>query len=227
MRYNNLLHTLVSAASAAGINAIPVAAVLAWGRSLQTGRVLYFLETLVGILLTVALVLLRAPAEDPAYASIASSTTTSTFNGHTSYRHQSGNRRSLVEGYLIFSIGFAVVPSIFFLFWMFVVAHAKLDTAAVASGLAGIAAFQVLNFIGELLAFRALTPAGANGVINQSMGRVVLIYLSVFAGMVVALLFAAAWFIVPFAILKTIADWSFLFRKRGALAVDMRSLEGA
>ncbi len=216
-RQYNFLHTLVAAASAVGINAIPVAAVLAWGRSLQTGMVLYFLETLVGTVLTVVFVLLRAPAEDPGYASIASGTTTSTVNGHTTYHHQSGSRRSLLEGYLIFSVGFAVVPSVFFLFWMFVVAHAGIDAAAITSGLAGMAAFQALNFIAELVACRVLTPAGANAVINQSMGRVALIYVSVFAGMAVALLFAAAWFIVPFSILKTLADWSFLFRKRAAL----------
>ncbi len=225
MKTNNVLRTVVSAATSLGINAIPVGVVLAWGKSLETGMVLYFLETLLGILLTVALILLRAPAEDPGYAAIASSTTTTTTNGHVVRRYQAGNRRSLLEGYLIFSVGFAVVPSIFLMFWIFVVAQKGLSAAAVASGLSGIVAFQAIDFIAELFRFGSLTPAGANTLINQSMGRVALIYLSVFAGMIIALVFAVRWFIIPFGILKTLSDLGFLFRKNRA--IDLQAVDEA
>ena len=221
MRSNNLMQTVISLSTSLGINAVPVGVVLAWGRSMETGMVLYFLETLLGILLTVLFLVLRAPAEDPGYAEISSGTTTIMTNGHSVRRAQAGNRRSLIEGYVIFSVGFAVIPMIFLLFWIFVITHVDLAAAAVASGLSGIIVFQLVNFLAELLFIRALTPAGANSLVNQSMGRVAIIYVSMFAGMIIALVFATRWFIIPFALLKTIADLSFLFRKNRALHLQL------
>jgi hypothetical protein len=217
LSYKTIPHTLLSAATSLGINAIPVGVVFAWGRSMQTGMVLYFLETLVSIFLTIAFVLLRAPAEDPGYAAVASSRTVVVTNGRTVGRTQAGNRRSLIEGFLIFSVGFGVIPGFFLAFWMFVVAHVNLAWSAVASGLAGIAVFQLINLIGDFLMFRRLTPEGAGSLINQSMGRVAIIYISVFVGLIVAMVFSIDWFILPFAVLKTLADMSFLFRRNSAI----------
>jgi hypothetical protein len=219
LKYKTIPQGLLGAATSLGVNAIPVGVVLGWGRSLPTGMVLYFLETLLSILLTTAFVLRRAPAEDPGSAAIASSRTVVVTNGRTVGRTQAGNRRSLIEGFLIFSVGFGVIPGFFLAFWMFVVARVSLDWSAVASGLGGIAVFQLVNLVGDFIMFRTLTPAGANSVINQSMSRVAIIYISVFAGLIIAMVFSISWFILPFAVLKTVADMSFLFRRN----VTMRS----
>jgi len=45
------------------------------------------------------------------------------------------------------------------------------------------------------------------------MSRSFLIYLSVFAGMILAA-FVQSWFILPFAALKTLADLSFVFKRK-------------
>jgi hypothetical protein len=217
LNYRTIPQTLLGAATALGINAIPVGVVVGWRQSLPTGMVLYFLEMILSVLLTTAFVLLRAPAEDPGYAAVASSRTTVTTNGRTVSRSQSGNRRSLIEGFLIFSAGFGVIPAFFLGFWMFVVAHVDLAWSAVASGLLGIAAFQTVNFIGDFVMYGDLTPEAASSLINQSLGRVVIIYISVFVGLIIAMIFSVGWFIWPFALLKTVADMAFLFRRHGML----------
>jgi hypothetical protein len=63
----------------------------------------------------------------------------------------------------------------------------------------------------------ALTPESASNFLNQSMGRVALIYISIFIGMIVGLLFSAHWFIYPFAVLKTIQELFFIFQKQPAV----------
>lgn len=217
MNFKNIAQTLVSAATLLGVNAIPAGVVLAWGKSTQTGMVLYFLETVLSIMFTVAFVLLRAPAEDAGYAAIASTRTTQVTNGRTVNRYQAGNRRSLIEGFLLFSFGFGVIPAIFLGFWIFVVAHVDLAWSAVGSALSGIFAIQLINLVVDLIVFPKVTPDGASSIINQSMGRVAVIYVSVFAGLIIAMLFSVGWFILPFAILKTLADLSFLIRRNSAI----------
>lgn len=176
---------------------------------------LYFLETLVAVILATIYVILRAPAEDPGYASIAASRTQIISKGHVSTRYETGSRKSLIQGFLIFSIGFAVVPGIFIAFWGFAL-HVDIPSSAIAFGLAGIAVFQIISFIVDFFVLGVLTPASASFFLKQSMGRVALIYLSVFAGMILALLFKIEWFIYPFAILKTVTDITALFQKNPA-----------
>ena len=203
------LHGFVSAAAALCINAIPVGIVLGWGRSFATALVLYFIETWLGILLTVALLYLRAPAEDPAYAETELNAMTVTVNGVPQRRNPTRSRAELVRWFLIFALAFGGVPAIFLAFWIFGVAHVPLSWSAVASGITGMLAFQAVNFISQLFAFRSMTPAAAKALINQGMGRVGVIYLAVFAGMLLALFFSPWWFIIPFAILKTLVDVSY------------------
>lgn len=203
---------IISFISALGQNAIPLGVVLFGGSSSQSAMVLYFLETVVAILLAAIFVRLRAPAEDPAYRNLSSTRTTITTNGRRSYRFQSGNRRTLIQNFLLFSLAFSLAPGIFMMVFVFFILQADISSATIVSGITGIAAFQLANFISSFFTMSDLTPESASNFLNQSSGRSALIYFSVFAGMILAA-FTRDWFLIPFAILKTIADVSYVFKR--------------
>ncbi len=174
--------------------------------------VLYFLETIIAILLSALLVRLRAPADDPGYHTIASTQTQLKVNGQVTRAMQPGNRRRLLEGFMIFSLAFGVAPGLFIAIFLFAVLNADISLAVVLSGLGGIVLFQLIQFFIDFFRQRDMDPAGAVEVINASMGRSAMLFLSCFAGVFLAA-FVTNWFVVPFAILKTVTDIGSLFKK--------------
>jgi hypothetical protein len=216
MKNIRFVQTTISIVTSVGINAIPAGIVLALGKSLATSMVLYYLETLTAALLTVIFLLLRAPAGDPGYTEIVAVRPDVPASRTPVRGRQPGNRAEMIRLFLIVSFGFGVIPGVFFISWM-VYARANLSYSAVASGISGMIVFQLLNFIAELLQFGALTPAAASSLIDQNVRRIFLIYFSVFGGMLLAIFFAINWFVIPFAILKTLADIAFYSNKRSAI----------
>jgi putative flippase GtrA len=213
MKNSLIIQRVFSFITALGRNAIPFGVVLFGGNSTQSAMVLYFLETLVAILLAAIYVRLRAPAEDPGYAGIASTQTQIITNGRISYRSQTGDRRTLIQNFLLFSLGFSLIPGVFMIVFVLLILHTDISSATITSGMAGIAALQILNFIMEFFTLGTLTPESASNFLKQSMGRSAVIYISVFAGMILAA-FVQSWFLVPFATLKTILDVSYAFQRK-------------
>lgn len=203
---------IVSIFTTLGRNSIPLGAFLFGGNSAETALTLYFLETLIAIILTTVTIRLRAPAEHSGYKSIASTYTETHVNGQVIRKHQKGNRRSLLEGFLIFSLAFSVVPGIMMALFLFGVLQADMSAGAIGLGIAGIAVFQLIHFGVEVYRNPKLSPAQANDTLQHSMGRSALLFLSCFAGMLLAG-FVTDWFIIPFAILKTVTDVGSVFRK--------------
>ena len=209
MKNHSVIQTVLLTVTSLGINAIPAGVVLVWGKSLATSMVLYYLETLAATVLAILFILLRAPADDPGYSEIVA-VRPDVPAGYARVRgRQPGNRAGLIQLFLIVSFGFGILPGAFFIFWM-AYAHANISLPAVASGITGMIMFQLFYFIVELLHSRFLTPAAASSLIDQNIRRVFLIYFSVFGGMILALFFAINWFIIPFAILKTVSDLRFM-----------------
>jgi hypothetical protein len=215
MYSDNIFHKLLSTVNVLGRNAIPLGLVWFAGYSSGTGMALYFLETFLAVMLAALYILLRAPKEDPGYHAIASSRSQTISNGHVSVQYDPGSRKSLLQGYLLFCFGFAFIPGLFFLFWIFAL-HANISRAAILNGLAGIAFFQVLGFLADFFLVGRLTPERAGAFLNDSMGRAALIYLAVFAGMILGLLVSIQWFIYPFAVLKAMREIVPLFHKSAA-----------
>jgi uncharacterized membrane protein (DUF485 family) len=213
MKNSLIIQRVFSFITALGRNAIPLGVVLFGGNSAQSAMVLYFLETLVAIILAAIYVRLRASAEDPGYAGISSTRSQIITNGRVSYRSQTGNRKTLIQNFLIFSLGFSLIPGIFMIVFVSLILHADISSATITSGMAGIASFQILNFIAEFFTLGALTPESASNFLTQSMGRSAVIYISVFAGMILAA-FVQSWFLVPFAVFKTILDVSYAFQRK-------------
>ena len=216
MRSRTVLQAIPPAVAALGINAIPAGIVLLRGQSAETAMVLYFFENLLSILFTASRVRILAPAHDRAYASAAPDQTRLKVAGRIVVQKQvAHDRRSLLEGYLIFSLSFSVVSGVFLFLFLYLILGASISVTVILSGLVGIAGFQLLNFVTDLFLLGHLSPRGAEVLLERSMGRVALLYLAVGAGAFLALM-EEKWFILPFAVLKTIADLAAPIQALGA-----------
>lgn len=217
MDLRTIFQKIVSLGTALGRNFIPLGAVWLAGNTSETGMILYLLETFLAVLLAALYVRFRAPAHDRAYQAVASSKIRIVSNGRVSTRYDSGSRKSLLQGFLIFSAGFGLIPALFFVFWLFLL-RTEISIPSILMGLGCIAFFQVVNFISDFFLLGALTPQRANDFINQRMGRVALIYASIFIGLLLGFLFSIEWFIYPFAVLKTIQEIAFIFQRQPSVA---------
>jgi hypothetical protein len=212
MKLRPILQRLIPLTTALGRNSIPLGAFVFGGSSAETVLVLYFLETLLTVVLTTLTIRLRAPAEHSGYHSLAATYTETSINGKVIRKNQKGNRRSLLEGFMFFSLGFAIVPGIMMAVFLFGVLQADISAQVVLYGIAGIAVFQLIHFGVDVYRNPKLSPAQANDALQYSMGRSAVLFLSCFAGMILAA-FVPHWFIIPFAVLKTVTDVGSVFRK--------------
>ena len=207
MKSKAALQAIPSALAALGINTIPAGIVLVGGESAETAMVLYFLENILLILFTAARVRILAPAHDEAYNSAAPPDYTRIeVNGRVvSQRRTPRNRGMLLKGYLTFSLSFSLGAGVFLSLFLFMILGANVSSTAIISGIAGIAAFQLFHFITDLFLLGRLSPRRAERLLEHSMGRVALLYLAVGVGAFLTLI-VERWFVLPFAILKTVVD---------------------
>lgn len=181
--------------SAVGINAVPAAGFFAAGWSPELTMLLFLCENVTNALLTALRVRILSPPER--------------------------KRRELLTSFLMVSLGFTGVSAVFATFFIFAILDSTVRSEMLLFGLAGIAAFQLFGFIYDLVTLRPLPLPHAEKLLEQSLGRVLLLAGSVFIG-VVAALWVDDWFVVPFIVLKTIVDVAgqiefFRARMRGRL----------
>ncbi len=208
MNSKSILQTIVSLVAPLGINAIPAGLVIFGGSSVETAMVLYFIENVIGIGFATARVLILAPARDEAYATVGPAFAQGKLyiNDRLVERQSDpASRRTLVGNYLIGALAFSLGSGVFLFIFVFLILHAPISTSVIVTGMEGIVAFQVFHFVADLFLLGRLTPERAANILQQSWGRIGLLFLAVFIG-----IFLAAsmdrWFVLPFAALKTIAD---------------------
>lgn len=168
-----------------GVNLVPAAAVSLSG-SAEAAMLIYFLENLIAVLLAAARVRLLAPPRDD-----------------TSPNHRM--RRSLLSSYLTIALGFTLVNGVFIAAFLFLFNDVAVPRTLVLWGMVAAAFFQLFLFVFDLGRLRGLTLGGSETLLEQSLGRVALLHLAVFVG-VIAAAFTRGWFVVPFIVLKTIVD---------------------
>lgn len=147
---------------------------------------IYFLENLIAVLLAAARVRLLAPPRDD-----------------TSPNHRT--RRSLLSSYLTIALGFTLVNGVFIAAFLFLFNDVAVPRTLVLWGMVAAAFFQLFLFVFDLGRLRGLTLGAGETLLEQSLGRVALLHLAVFVG-VIAAAFTRGWFVVPFIVLKTIVD---------------------
>lgn len=216
MSKHSVLGVITKVLSALGINAVPAVGFFGLGWSWENTILLYLLETLIGILLVVLRVRLLAPARQEVIGATLPKPPAEFSTGKQSAKKviryawptPEGvlyDRNEMLKSYLLITVSLSVVTAVFMLVFLFMVMRAELDLAALRSGLGGILTFQLLNLLGDVAWLRALSLAQAEKLLEQSMGRVALLYLAVFAG-VCAAPFHTYGFLLPFIGLKTMVD---------------------
>ena len=185
MNKKSITGFIISVISVLGINFIPLEMWLYENYSGETTMVVYALENVLAIFLATVFILLFAPRRDRT----------------TRIR----TRRELLQIYLISSLGLSAGSGIFLSLFIFGILRADVAFPAVAEALVWIFGFLVLEFIGDFIMLRPLSLAQADTFLNRSIRRVFLLFLGVFLGVFLAAV-VDTWFVVPFVILKTLAD---------------------
>jgi hypothetical protein len=182
-----ILSTLLASGAALGVNAVPALGFFVAGWSAATAMTLYLLETLLGGALIALRVRLTAPRTEEAPG------------------RKPRRRDELLLVYLSVVVLFSIVAAAFMGFFLYLKPQIAPDMPALRLGLAAMAAFLLLDFVGGLLWQRSLTLVRTESLMERSLGRVALLYFAVFLGVILAA-FDVRWFLLPFIGLKTVAD---------------------
>lgn len=180
-----LLNAITNILTGLGVNIVPAAAVFVTGTA-EAAMLIYFLENLMVVLLATTLVWIKAPARD-----------------ESSRAHRT--RKSLLQTYLMVALGFTLVNGVFIAAILFLFSGVTIPRSVILWGIAFAAFFQLVAFLADLVWMDPLTLDMAGTVLEKSLGRVFLLHLAVFIGVIVAAFFRQ-WFVVPFIVLKTIVD---------------------
>ena len=213
MNARNIIGFLISLISILGVNFIPLEMFLYRDFSAESAMVFYALENVAAIVFAVVFVALFAPAkeENPDFAH-----RDEILKQNPGFAVERVRKKSeILQGYLVFSIGFSAGSLVFLTAFIFIVLKTHIQIAAVVTGFYWIIGFQCLEFLGDLLTRRPLSLAKSETYLKQSMGRVALLFLAVFIGIFLAL-FVDRWFVVPFIALKTITDIAGLLQNFGS-----------
>jgi len=203
MKVKTLIGLLISLISVLGINFIPFEMWLYREFSGQSAMFFYALENVVAIGLATIFVMLLAPTqeENPDYHRKAEILTEYPAFPVVKVRR----KKEILQGYLVFSIGFSLAATFFLSVFIFLILKINIQFQAIMTALISIFGLQVLEFVGDFLMLRPLTLTQTEVFLKRSMGRVALLFLSVFVGFFLALV-VDKWFVVPFILLKTLVD---------------------
>lgn len=203
VKMKKIIGFLISLVSVLGINFIPLEMWLYRDFSIESAMVFYALENLLAILFATLFVFAFAPAqeENPDYHRKAE-----ILKEHPAFPVvRIRQKNEILTQYLVFSLAFSIGGGIFMSAFIFLVLKAQIQFTAIAAALWWILGFQILEFFGDFLMLRPLTLAQTEVFLKRSMGRVALLFLSVFIGSFLAA-WIERWFVVPFIALKTMAD---------------------
>jgi hypothetical protein len=203
MKLLTILGLIISIVSTLGINFIPFEMYFSGDFSGEESMLFYSAENILGIVVSTLFVLVLAPREE----------LNKEFSLPKDQREQypafklGGTRRKnqLLWQYLTFTVLFSAWTLLFLLVFIFLVFKRPIDLIEIRDTLIWISAFLALEVVGDWLLLRPMTLAASEGYLKHSMGRVVVLFLSVFIGSFLAF-FANGYFVVPFIILKTLTD---------------------
>jgi predicted lysophospholipase L1 biosynthesis ABC-type transport system permease subunit len=132
---------------------------------------------------------------------------------HAAIRHQmasvpSQKRADVIQSFGILAGGFAIATGIFLLAitHMAGMLDIELTRRALGPSLLTLSACLLGSLAVDVVLIGQVEQIQAEAWVQQSLGRVFLIYLAVFIGVFLALFFQAVWFVTPFIVLKAIVD---------------------
>lgn len=191
-----------------GVNAVPAVGIFARGWPPQTAMLVYLLETLTMIGLSVLRVRLLAPVRDEttdAPPLLADFVVTKPTGSKSWQSNKPRDRRQILEGFLYVSLGFSAVSGVFIVVFLFLILKAPVAASDVATGMVTILVLQLFELVADLILWRRLSLTQAETLLLQSLRRAFVLYFGVFAGMCGAA-YSGSWFVVPFIAFKTLMD---------------------
>lgn len=203
---------------ALGVNSIPAAGFFGEGWSIGTTLLLYWVETLVVILLVTARILLHRRWTRRAGHWAATTAMTTSGKGRKPVR---SGKSTFLAGFLGVMIPFTAAHGIFVLMIVFLVLPERGGDAARVSfehfriGAAGMAAFLALGLAFDLVGLRRRPFAWIERLANRAQGRMLLTHLTIIFGMG-----AMAWFDGPIGLFLVFAGLKLLGDLGGLLAKD-------
>jgi len=193
----------ISLISVLGINFIPLEMFLYREFSGESAMVFYALENILAIGFAYVFIQFFAPHTEE---NQDFKRRDEILNEHPAFPIEKVRKKAeILKLYLVFSIGFSAATLVFLTAFIFLILKAEIQFAAIVSGLAWISGFLCFEFLGDTLMLRPLTLAKSEEFLKRSMGRIALLFLSVFLGVFLAL-FVDKWFVLPFVGLKTLVD---------------------
>jgi hypothetical protein len=196
---------LISLICVLGINFIPLEMFLYRDFSAESAMIFYSLENLLAIAFTVVFIVIFGGKRE---INPGIDTDAEFVRQNGTFSVERLRRLSdTLKFYLLFSLAFGGGGFIFLIAFVLVALKKTIQFDQIEAGLIWIAGFLVLEFFGDLLMFRPLTVAKTELFLKRSMGRIALLFLSVFVGFFLAL-FVDWWYFIPFVALKTLADIS-------------------
>ncbi len=187
VKSGSTIRLIVAEAAAIAINVVPLGLWFFEDYSAEATMIIYALESAAAMVFAVLCVLLVSPAYDAA--------------GSTKYKRRS----KLIGDFLAVSVGLTAAVSVFAGAFIFLVLKASVEVSLIASAFLIVLAFQLAEFVANVVTLRPLPLRNAEFLLTRSMGKSGLLFLGVFLGIFLAA-FVDEWFVVPFVVLKTIAD---------------------
>lgn len=203
VKIKSIIGFIISLISVLGVNFIPLEMWLYRDFSSESAMFFYALENIIAIALAFIFVLIFAPEEEinPDYHRKEE-----ILKNYPAFPVVKIRKKAeILKGYLVFSLGFSLGSIVFLAVFVFLILKTKIQFEAIIGGLIWIIGFQIFEFFGDFLMLRPLTLAQTEVFLKRSMGRVALLFLSVFLGIFLAA-FVNKWFVVPFVVLKTLVD---------------------
>ena len=172
--------------------------------SAETAMLLYYLETLVVVLLVGFGLRLVVPAVDQSGRDIRAA------------------RDRLISNYRLVMFGFTGVIGVFMATFLLLFMRVPVPWSAVGWVMTAITGLQLFTYGWEVHRLRPLDIADAETLINRDIGRIAVLHLGVFFGAFLAAV-RAEWFVWPFIILKTLVDIGSLLATAGVLKAEPES----
>lgn len=200
---------MLSVISVLGINFIPLEMYLYRDFNIASVMVTYAVENALGIVFATLLVFVFAPASEenldfPRRAEL--------LKQYPPFPIDLIRKKAeILRIYLIFSLGCTVVSAVFLAAFIYVALKSQIQFRSVGIATLWIAGFQFIEFLASILLLRPLTLAKSEVYLKNEMGRVALLFLSIFLGIFLAAI-VDSWFFVPFILLKTMADIGFVIQ---------------
>ena len=227
------MNRIANVVQSLGVNSIPMGGFFLGGWSPATTLVLYWFENLVGSLLIGLRIALHwrltgkrghyqakvtsetsrggrlrgSAGRSSGFARVAPPLPKSGRGAAGRSTPRPGDKPSFLQGFLLVSLVFTLGQAIFLGMILWGLLKLPVEWEALQNGALGVAAFQVAALVADLRSLRAKPFAELKSLVDRSMGRVVLVHLSIIGGMgLLAWMEEPRAFFGIFLVLKLLAD---------------------